>query len=143
MSHQANKRQKHSPSSGGLSGLQVSPPDASHWMQMRQEIMDSLRAELQNDLQSQKVDQLKDECRMLQNDFQSQVDQLKETVAQLEGEASREKAEKSELKHQSVGQLENENSQLSKVASLEEKVKSLENVVKLVQQPRVDQLEKE
>eukprot|EP00956_Cyclotella_meneghiniana_P008833 scaffold12103_cov21-Cyclotella_meneghiniana.AAC.2 len=96
MSHQDNKRQKHAPSSSDMIGLQVSPPDASQWTQMRQEIMDSLRAELQND-------------------FQSQVDQLKAQTAQLEGEASR---------------LQNENSQLkSKVASLEEKVNSLEHLV--------------
>eukprot|EP00956_Cyclotella_meneghiniana_P032164 scaffold87139_cov22-Cyclotella_meneghiniana.AAC.1 len=98
MSHQGNKRQKHSPSS---SDLQTSPPDASQWTQMRQEIMDSLRAELQNDLQSQ-VDQLKIESS-----------QLKEKAAQLEGEASRLEKENSELK--------------TKIASLEEKVKSLEN----------------
>eukprot|EP00956_Cyclotella_meneghiniana_P005879 scaffold7713_cov31-Cyclotella_meneghiniana.AAC.2 len=110
MSHQDNKRQKHSPSSSGLSGPETVPPNASQWTQMRQEIMDSLRAELQND-------------------FQSQLDQLKEKVAQFEGEASQGEAEKSKLK-QSVDQLKNENSQLkSKVGYLEEKVKSMENSV--------------
>eukprot|EP00956_Cyclotella_meneghiniana_P026358 scaffold56734_cov41-Cyclotella_meneghiniana.AAC.2 len=100
MSHQGNKRQKHSPSSSGPSDPETAP----------HENKDSLRAELQND-------------------FQSQVDQLKDKIAQLEGEASHGEAEKLELK-QSVGQLENENSQLkSKVANLEEKVKSLENSV--------------
>eukprot|EP00956_Cyclotella_meneghiniana_P021969 scaffold40761_cov34-Cyclotella_meneghiniana.AAC.2 len=100
MSHQGNKRQKHSPSSSGPSDPETAP----------HENKDSLRAELQNDLQSQ-------------------VDQLKEKIAQFEGEASWGEAEKLELK-QSVGRLENENSQLkSNVASLEEKVKSLENLV--------------
>ena len=93
-----------------MNGLETFPPDAFPWTQMRQEIIESLRAELQNDLRSQ-------------------GDQLKEKVAQLEGEASRGEAEKLELK-QSVGQLENENSQLkSKVANLEEKVKSMESSV--------------
>eukprot|EP00956_Cyclotella_meneghiniana_P002914 scaffold3474_cov50-Cyclotella_meneghiniana.AAC.3 len=100
MSHQGNKRQKHSPSSSGPSDPETVP----------HENKDSLRVELQND-------------------FQSQVELLKEKVAQLEGEASRGEAEKLELK-QSVGQLENENSELkSKVANLEEKVKSMESSV--------------
>ena len=59
MSHQGNKRQKHSPSSSGPSDPETAP----------HENKDSLRAELQND-------------------FQSQVDQLKDKIAQLEGEAS-------------------------------------------------------
>eukprot|EP00956_Cyclotella_meneghiniana_P033546 scaffold96845_cov40-Cyclotella_meneghiniana.AAC.2 len=118
MSHQGIKRQKHAPSSSGLSGPETSSPVASQWTQMRQEIMDSLRAELQNGLQSQ-------------------VDQLKEKVARLEGEASRGEAEKLELK-QSVDQLENENSQLkSKVGHLEEKVKSLDNLVNKAQRKEI------
>eukprot|EP00956_Cyclotella_meneghiniana_P039721 scaffold177918_cov33-Cyclotella_meneghiniana.AAC.1 len=66
MSHQGNKRQKHAPSSSGLSGPETLPPDASQWTQMRQEIMDSLRAELQNGLQS-RVDQLENENSQLKS----------------------------------------------------------------------------
>eukprot|EP00956_Cyclotella_meneghiniana_P010512 scaffold14627_cov46-Cyclotella_meneghiniana.AAC.4 len=84
--------------------------------------MESLRAELQNDLQSQ-VDQLKIESS-----------QLKEKVAQLEGDASRGEAEKSELK-QRCDTLHYTNAMLlkrqlegeEKISQLEEKLDSLQN----------------
>eukprot|EP00956_Cyclotella_meneghiniana_P025227 scaffold52200_cov37-Cyclotella_meneghiniana.AAC.3 len=57
------------------------PPDASQWTQMRQEIMVSLRAELQNDLQSQ-VHQLVQECKILHKTNS----ELKRKVAWLEKE---------------------------------------------------------
>eukprot|EP00956_Cyclotella_meneghiniana_P009778 scaffold13555_cov38-Cyclotella_meneghiniana.AAC.7 len=96
--------------------------DSAQWTQMRQEIMDSLRAELQNNLQSQ-VDQLKTESS-----------QLKEKVAQLEGGASRGGAEKSELK-QRCDTLHHANAMLlkrqlegeEKISLLEEKLDSLQN----------------
>eukprot|EP00956_Cyclotella_meneghiniana_P006849 scaffold9209_cov22-Cyclotella_meneghiniana.AAC.1 len=83
--------------------------------------MDSLRAELQNDFQSQ-VDQLKIESS-----------QLKEKVAQLEGEASRGEAEKSELK-QRCDTLHHTNAMLLKrqlkgeeeISQLKEKLDSLQ-----------------
>eukprot|EP00956_Cyclotella_meneghiniana_P026360 scaffold56734_cov41-Cyclotella_meneghiniana.AAC.4 len=79
MSHQGNKRQNHAGNSSGLSDLETFPPDASQWTQMRQEIMESLRAELQNGLQS-RVDQLENENSQLK----SKVASLEEKVKSIE-----------------------------------------------------------
>eukprot|EP00956_Cyclotella_meneghiniana_P003404 scaffold4111_cov43-Cyclotella_meneghiniana.AAC.1 len=110
--------------------MDIPPSDATQWTKMRQEIVESLRAELQNGLQSR-------------------VDQLEDTVAQLKRAGGAEKSELKQIDLQSrVGQLESEKSELKqrcdtlhhtnsmilqrlfegedKISKLQEQVKSLQ-----------------
>jgi len=109
--------------------MDIPPSDATQWTKMRQEIVESVRAELQNGLQS-RVDRLEDTVAEKQIYLQSRVDQLE--------------AEKSELKQrcdtlhhtnsmilQRLFEGEDKTSQLQKQnESLQRKVKYLEVIQK-------------